>query len=120
MSAATYTTQLFLSGAQVAVQFAPVPWLAPVVGIASTLMSMINQAHMNKYAFLYIYNPSDLMPPIETRSALKQLQDRSLSFLVVIQQRGDGASALEQQRLVAGAEMSVSFSYPVPVLVLMM
>ncbi|KIK95129.1 hypothetical protein PAXRUDRAFT_33151 [Paxillus rubicundulus Ve08.2h10] len=88
LSTAAYTTQLFLSGAQSVVQFAPVPWLAPVVGVASTLVSMINQAQANK-------------------SALKQLQDRCLSFLVVIQQRGDGASALEQHRLVAGAETTL-------------
>ncbi|KIJ15246.1 hypothetical protein PAXINDRAFT_134116 [Paxillus involutus ATCC 200175] len=49
---------------------------------------MIDQAHANK-------------------SALKQLQDRCLRFLLVIQRRGDGASALEQKRLVAGAETTL-------------
>ncbi|KAF9224289.1 kinase-like protein [Gyrodon lividus] len=88
LSTAAYTTQLFLGGAQVAAQLAPVPWLGPVVGLANTLVTMIGQAHANKFS-------------------LKQLQDRCISFLVVIQQRGDGASALEQKRLVAGAESTL-------------
>ncbi|KIJ70260.1 hypothetical protein HYDPIDRAFT_23387 [Hydnomerulius pinastri MD-312] len=88
LSAVACASQLVLGGAQVAAQLAPVPWLAPAIGLATSLVAMINQAHSNK-------------------NALKQLQDRCLSFLVVIQQQGDNASAQEQKRMAAGAESTL-------------
>lgn len=47
----------------------------------------------------------DLLPA--TRYALQQLQDRCISFLVVVQQKGDGAPPPEQQRLTAGVQRSL-------------
>ncbi|KAF9246931.1 kinase-like domain-containing protein [Melanogaster broomeanus] len=88
LSTAAYASQIFLGGAQAASQFVPVPWLAPVLGLANSLVTMINQAKANK-------------------NALKQLQDRCISFLVVLQQQGDGASAQEQQKLLAGAQSTL-------------
>ncbi|KAF9246932.1 kinase-like domain-containing protein [Melanogaster broomeanus] len=69
-------------------QFVPVPWLAPVAGLVTTLITMIDQAKTNK-------------------NALKQLLDRCFSFLTVLGERGDGASALEQQKLLAGAQSTL-------------
>ncbi|KAN0097713.1 Protein kinase-like domain containing protein [Tylopilus felleus] len=85
LSAVPYATALFLQSAQVTAQFTPVPWLAPAIGLVNTLITMIKQANANKHA-------------------LHQLQDRCLSFLVIVQQTGDGAPAQEQQILVAGVE----------------
>lgn len=65
---------------------------------------MIKQANANKYVNP-ITSVAVLLPV--TRHALHQLQDRCLSFLVIVQQTGDGAPAQEQQRLIAGVEGSV-------------
>lgn len=46
----------------------------------------------------------DFLPA--TRNALKQLQDRCISFLVVVGQNGDDAPPPEQQRLIAGVQRS--------------
>ncbi|KAH0839670.1 hypothetical protein J3R83DRAFT_591 [Lanmaoa asiatica] len=88
LSTASYTTSLLLESAQVAAQFTPVPWLAPTIALLNTLISMIRQANANK-------------------NALKQLQDRCLSFLVIVQQKGDGAPPQEQQRLAAGVQSTL-------------
>ncbi|KAF9230516.1 kinase-like domain-containing protein [Melanogaster broomeanus] len=67
-------------------QFVPVPWLAPVAGLVTTLITMIDQAKTNKY---------DLSA------------SQCFSFLTVLGERGDGASALEQQKLLAGAQSTL-------------
>ena len=55
----------------------------------------------------------DFLPAI--RYALKQLQDRCISFLVVVQQKGDGAPPSEQQRLTAGVQRSLLHTPTSPV-----
>ncbi|KAF8450802.1 kinase-like domain-containing protein [Boletus edulis BED1] len=88
LSTVPYAAALFLDSAQVTAQFSPVPWLAPAIGLINTVITMCRQAKANK-------------------NALKQLQDRCISFLVVVQQRGDGASPPEQQRLIAGVQSTL-------------
>jgi len=88
LSAVPCAAAFLLGSAQVTAQFAPVPWLAPAIGLVNTLITMIGQARANKYA-------------------LQQLQDRCISFLVVVQQKGDSAPPPEQQRLTAGVQSTL-------------
>ena len=101
LSSIPYAAALFLESAQVTAQFTPVPWLAPAIGLVNTLISMFRQAHANKWATSHLLFSRSLTP---FRYALKQLQDRCISFLVVVQKKGEGVPPPEQQRLVAGVQ----------------
>ncbi|KAH7887898.1 kinase-like domain-containing protein [Phlebopus sp. FC_14] len=87
-TASSLTGQFLLGTAQVTSQIAPVPWMAGAVSVAINLVALFAKANSNK-------------------NALKQLEDRCLSFLEVLRQRGTHASAAEQSILATGAESTL-------------
>ena len=53
LSTLPFAAGVMLQSAQVTAQFAPVPWLAPAIGLLNTLITMIKQAHVNKCVSSY-------------------------------------------------------------------
>lgn len=98
---ASIAAQSLIGAAQVAAQFAPVPWLGAATGVVVALVNMFAKAESNKYVLSSIIHG---VPIAQHRYGIIQLQDRCLSLMVIIQNEGQHLPEDQQKRLCSGAQ----------------